>query len=516
MNTLDTTASLHPIEDLEAFQELRSRASGKLGNLPGDMVARHVLSVTTGADWPVQRAALEAIIRRLSFARRDGLEVGSRPRGSVGLGLYGTRQGRDGCRPYLTQLAAIEPLIGSCACKDFQKGGLGLCKHLLVVLEDLQSKPSKWRRALAAGLGYATRSSRLIWDPVRPFTGPGDWLDRVAWSLGTAEEENGVPAVVADWFTQTAPGAWTMGEGAPSDAHTRLRLVEDLQHYLRQQGPSRPLLSHDPALDPLLDGERRRLQRRLDGEANRENHRSALETIKRPLYPYQTEGTASFLATGRLLLADDMGLGKTAQAIAACHALWHRGEVNRGLLVVPAPLKSQWAREWALFSDAPVRVVEGPPAERETIYRENDKGFLIANYEQVLRDLALIHGWSPDMIVLDEAQRIKNWATKTAGLRQTTSAAPYRLVLTGTPMENRLERAGLDHGLGRRARALEPKWRLDTLARHRCATGPRRSAAPAISTRCARALAAAMVRRVRQEVLDQLPSRTDTRVPGAN
>src|ERR1700758_2663229 len=40
-----------------------------------------------------------------------------------------------------------------------------------------------------------------------------------------------------------------------------------------------------------------------------------------------------------------MGLGKTAQAIAACHALWHTGRVRRGLLVVPASLKPQWLRE---------------------------------------------------------------------------------------------------------------------------------------------------------------------------
>src|SRR6266508_3567851 len=64
-----------------------------------------------------------------------------------------------------------------------------------------------------------------------------------------------------------------------------------------------------------------------------------------------------FLSRGRLLLADDMGLGKTAQAIAACHALWHAGRVRRGLLVVPAALKPQWLREWRLFTDAPAAVI---------------------------------------------------------------------------------------------------------------------------------------------------------------
>ena len=50
----------------------------------------------------------------------------------------------------------------------------------------------------------------------------------------------------------------------------------------------------------------------------------------------------------------------------------------------------------------------------------------------------MIQSWNPELIVLDEAQRIKNWATKTAAYVKQLRP-PYRLVLTGTPMENRLE-----------------------------------------------------------------------------
>ena len=88
----------------------------------------------------------------------------------------------------------------------------------------------------------------------------------------------------------------------------------------------------------------------------------ALDTLEHSLYPYQRDGVERFLACGRLLLADDMGLGKTAQAIAACHALWHTGRVRRGLIIVPAALKPQWPREWQLFTDAPAAIVEGTPA----------------------------------------------------------------------------------------------------------------------------------------------------------
>src|SRR5439155_6357964 len=95
---------------------------------------------------------------------------------------------------------------------------------------------------------------------------------------------------------------------------------------------------------------------------------------------------------------------------------------------------------------------------RRATYRSQQRGFLIANYEQVLRDLDAMHAWRPDIVVLDEAQRIKNWATKTAAYVKKLQPQ-YRLVLTGTPMENRLEElASLLDWVD--DLALEPKWRL--------------------------------------------------------
>ena len=96
-----------------------------------------------------------------------------------------------------------------------------------------------------------------------------------------------------------------------------------------------------------------------------------------------------------------MGLGKTAQAIAACHVLFSAGKVTRGLVIVPATLKPQWLREWQPFSDVPVAIVEGGPEARAEAYRRRGRGFLLANYEQVLRDLPLMHQFRPDIVVLD-------------------------------------------------------------------------------------------------------------------
>jgi SNF2 family DNA or RNA helicase len=205
-----------------------------------------------------------------------------------------------------------------------------------------------------------------------------------------------------------------------------------------------------------------------------------------------------------------MGLGKTVQAIACGHALWHGGHVRRGLLVVPASLKPQWLREWQLFTDVPAAVVEGSPSERRQAFQSCRRGFLIANYEQLVRDLETMHAWNPDLVVLDEAQRLKNWATKTA-LYVKMLKPPYRLVLTGTPMENRIEElASIVEWVD--DFALEPKWRL--VPWHTKAVDGKGEIGGVRNLDTLRTrLGPCMVRRVRKEVLAQLPARTDTRIP---
>ncbi|MHB8416838.1 MAG: DEAD/DEAH box helicase [Myxococcales bacterium] len=393
--------------------------------------------------------------------------------------------------PYRLQIDALEPYRGSCDRPDFVKSSLGLCKHLAAALEELAKRGILDKVRVLPG---RPPTQGLSWDPVRPLTGPGDWLERVRWEAGEGGPQG--PAHAGRWFK--ADGR--LRDGFASRPLRRLALVRDLQ-----------ALGAEPALRPLLEAELERLTRAESGCTGAELERW-LKTLKRPLFPYQREGVQRFLAAGRLLLADDMGLGKTAQAIAAGHVLFSSGRVKRGLLVVPAALKPQWLHEWAQFSDVPAAIVDGSAVERKQAYERCRTGFLIVNYEQVLRDLPCMQRFAPELVVLDEAQRIKNWETKTSA--QVKRLAPrWRLVLTGTPMENRLEElASLLEWID--DRALEPKWRLG--AWHAVASDGRRevSGARHLDTLQAR-LSGCLLRRSRREVLKQLPSRTDTAVPVA-
>ncbi|HEX6242529.1 MAG TPA: SNF2-related protein, partial [Polyangiales bacterium] len=273
---------------------------------------------------------------------------------------------------------------------------------------------------------------------------------------------------------------------------------------------ARGALLAEPAVTTLLAEERQRAERRLTLADVREPGKQ-LTSLTRKLYPYQRDGVKRFFATGRLLLADDMGLGKTMQAIAACHGLFAAGRVRRGLLIVPAALKPQWKREWEATTRAPITLVEGSPDERARLYKNTKGGFLLIGYEQLLRDIVHVQRYAADLVVLDEAQRIKNWATKSAAYVKALSPA-YRLVLTGTPMENRFdELASIMDFVD--DLALEPKWRLVPF--HQVSQGDAgKGVGGARNLDVLRErLAGAMLRRVREDVLSQLPARTDTRVP---
>jgi superfamily II DNA or RNA helicase len=138
------------------------------------------------------------------------------------------------------------------------------------------------------------------------------------------------------------------------------------------------------------------------------------------------------------MLADDMGLGKTLQAIAAATWIQQHDGVSRVLIVCPTSLKHQWAREIERFTGIESQIVSGGIDQRNVQYRR-PAPFHIVNYELLLRDLGVIQReLKPDLLILDEAQRIKNWRTKTAAAVKQLDTR-YAFVLSGTPLENRLE-----------------------------------------------------------------------------
>jgi len=114
--------------------------------VPAPLLAAQALEVTRGADWPVRRAAMEALLRRAKSAENEELAAVSVPARGRPFGSYtvarpaAQSRRRKDQRPYSVQLESLVPFAGSCDCPDFLRGSLGLCKHLIAVVHHVHQK----------------------------------------------------------------------------------------------------------------------------------------------------------------------------------------------------------------------------------------------------------------------------------------------------------------------------------------------------------------------------------------
>ena len=160
-----------------------------------------------------------------------------------------------------------------------------------------------------------------------------------------------------------------------------------------------------------------------------------------PPYPYQVKGVAFLMPRHAALLADEMGLGKTAQVIIALRLLMQSGLIRRALIVCPKPLVINWTREMKLWAaDLPYEVIGGDLPSRKAQWYASRCPVKLVNYELLTRDEEIVAdpeiGF--DLVVLDEAQRIKNRDSKTARVARSINRE-RSWAMTGTPIENRVD-----------------------------------------------------------------------------
>ncbi|MEM7476637.1 MAG: DEAD/DEAH box helicase [Planctomycetota bacterium] len=158
-------------------------------------------------------------------------------------------------------------------------------------------------------------------------------------------------------------------------------------------------------------------------------------------FPYQYEGIAFLFPREMAILADEMGLGKTMQAISTIRMLLLAQQLRNVLLVCPKPLVTNWVREFGLWApEIPVTVVEGDAAKRKFLWERKDAPVRIANYELLMRDQSILDDPELhfDLVVLDEAQRIKNRNSTTAQIVRSLPRS-RSWALTGTPIENTVD-----------------------------------------------------------------------------
>ena len=388
---------------------------------------------------------------------------------------------------YRVVIRGMGPGGNFCSCPDYATSELGSCKHIEFTLSRLEKK----RGAKAAfARGYRPAFSELY---LR-----NDGRRRIHFRAGS----DCPPAL-----REAAASLFDAGQDGilPDDR------FDELEPFMAVASKSgHEFRAYDDALDFIAgrrDAERRALKlAELFPQGAAAPDLQAL--LKVSLYPYQAEGALFAVRAGRALIGDDMGLGKTVQAIAAMEILARHFGVSKVLVICPTSLKYQWQSEILRFSgrkgENAARVINGGRAQRQVNYRL-DHFCKITNYEKLQPDLDLITTWAPDLVIVDEAQRVKNWNTIAArALKRIDS--PYAIVLTGTPLENKLEELISivqfvdQHRLG-------PTWKL--LHEHQVKDEGGRVTGYTGLEKIGQTLAPIMIRRRKSEVLKQLPNRLD-------
>ena len=167
----------------------------------------------------------------------------------------------------------------------------------------------------------------------------------------------------------------------------------------------------------------------------------APKKLRADLRSYQLEGMRWFAKLSSIgfggILADEMGLGKTLQAIAYLLLLKETEELP-SLVVCPASLVYNWVEEVSRFAPSLKCVaVDGPRSQRRERRAEKGMDLMIASYDAVRMDAEQFAEIDFSCVILDEAQFIKNHATKTTRAVKRLNGQ-HRFALTGTPIENRL------------------------------------------------------------------------------
>jgi superfamily II DNA or RNA helicase len=308
-------------------------------------------------------------------------------------------------RVYIATVHEPQKKAGHCTCADFSMNRLGICKHLIFLFQYIKKQKIFDAQADKERFPFI----HIFWNSIEQK--PQYFYDRK------------LPEAIQDDFKEL------FEENGLYKMERLGRLFEFYEKY-----------RDDPKIkfDTYLLIQINHLLFLDEVKKIKETYKPDFSFLKTKLLPYQEKGIRFALFKRAAIIADEMGLGKTLQAITLAVLKKQLFGFSRILVVTPASLKFQWLREIEKFTDETAVVVEGNKRKRQQIYETGNQFFKITNYEAVLRDILVLKRFKPQLVILDEAQRIKNFETKT---HQAIISIPHEqsLVITGTPLENKLE-----------------------------------------------------------------------------
>jgi superfamily II DNA or RNA helicase len=298
-----------------------------------------------------------------------------------------------------------------CTCLDYKTNHLGTCKHIESVILVIQSRP-KLAAIMKKGYTPPYSSVYIHYGKER----------KIKLRIGTSNSLR-FKKLAMEYFDEEmtlTPSGFANFEKFRMIATT---YDNDFRCY-------------DDAMEYIIDcREKQKREKWIDQKHSNENSLNGL--LSTTLFPYQQKGILFAAKAGRGMICDEMGLGKTIQAIGVAELHKTESGISSILIICPTSLKYQWESEIQRFTTNSVKVIEGLPHTRHEQY-SFDAFYKIVSYHTLHNDLATINEIEFDLVILDEAQRIKNWKTKIAQSVKKIKST-YALVLTGTPLENKLE-----------------------------------------------------------------------------
>lgn len=313
---------------------------------------------------------------------------------------------------YKVALRSVDNSLNYCSCYDFKTNQLGTCKHIEAVLGYINRKPSLKKELLQA---YTPEYSSMYLE----YRGER----RVVFRIGT-ENSKSYKKLLEPYVDYNN----CLNENGVDKIDFILKRAFQINSSFR---------CYEDALDHIIRTREQNQRHEMLSPYIRKNQLPVIKSLRVKQFPYQTEGILFCAAAGRSILADDMGLGKTIQAIGVVQLMHEKLNVQKVLIICPTSLKYQWQSEIDKFCTSAVQVIEGNYLNRKTQYEEEGHLYKIVSYHAAVNDSELLNTYQPDLIILDEAQRIKNWQTRVSqSIKKLNSK--YALVLTGTPLENKL------------------------------------------------------------------------------
>lgn len=313
-------------------------------------------------------------------------------------------------RKYKVAFRGAESEWNYCSCPDFKTSQLGTCKHIEAVRLKLEQT--------AQGQQWLKKEHTPPYTSVYlSYKGKREVKIRI----GSNHQEE---------FVQLASQYFNADRVLKPETYIRF------ERFLQQAAAiDNTFRCYDDALAYVIGCREKQMREAILAQRFPDGHLDGL--LKTKLFPYQEQGILFAARAGRCLIADEMGLGKTIQAIGTAELLRNQCGISSVLIICPTSLKYQWEAEIKKFTDSTVHVIEGHHLKRREQYKGNEF-YKIVSYNSAANDLKVLKHLHADMVILDEAQRIKNWKTQIA-IAVKRIESDYLTVLTGTPLENKLE-----------------------------------------------------------------------------